>query len=219
MTSLCTSRDPKGQYAEKECAQCGAMDGLSVTPHDNVNGAAQMVRLQPCARCLTTFYCSIRCQQIHWGRQHRIYCVPRRFPTAATERARQAVRNVRKESKPSSQLHEGASCAICEGLQTDLSMMRMPCGHNYHVECVRGLDMHGLSTPCPACCERFPSGTPDALFDEAIRRLFCLKVKVRARSLDWAFLPAYEQVELDELVRMLKGAASDDGVGWVTKWR
>ena len=90
-------------------------------------------------------------------------------------------------------------------------MMRMPCGHNYHVECVRGLDMHGLSTPCPACCERFLSGTPDALFDEAIRRLVCLKVKVRARSLDWAFLPAYEQVELDELVRMLKGAASDDG--------
>ena len=218
---------PDLQKADRECVTCGALDGLSLSPQAEINGAVKKVRLLSCERCREVLYCSAKCKHRHWEQCHRAFCASPRYPTAAIERTRQVQRKAKRKQQPRlGQRHPERPltpptttrnsvtgvCAICEEGLEPSATIRLPCGHDFHSECVWGLDRLGLSSPCPTCAERFHAGTPEALFDDAMRRLFRIQRGVDAGRLAWAELPTFERNEMGEIIRMLHGAGTD-GIG------
>ena len=214
------SRKPTPSAKEEECASCGARGNLDLSFHKTLTGAAARTRLVPCERCSKLYYCSRLCQQEHWQRRHRFFCIPPRYPTAAVERVRlqdtkivsTSTADVKSLPPPPAQSEASDFCVICEepALNDCQSLGCKVCGVIFHVDCAWGLDQLGLTNLCPYC-DSYAARTPAALFDNAIRRLFRIsrRIERRADSFGWLNLPDFDRNELKEIIGMLEGAASD----------
>jgi Tfp pilus assembly protein PilF len=92
---------------------------------------------QRCSRCLASWYCSRKCQKLHWAEGHRHKCA-------------EALRAAPVEPVPAEgAAEEGAEqCAIC--LYAQQQPLGGPCGHSFCRTCVINLCRHGVQS-CPVC--------------------------------------------------------------------
>lgn len=182
----------------RDCAGCGASEGS--VPGTPIHA--------PCSRCRITFYCSTKCQRIHWKtgghKQQCISTADRRVPKEAEAAAGGAKADANgnnadvdakggvpapaKENAAdvvglSGEAVEEEECAIC--LDTILSKFAetLPCKHTYHKACVSQLRSFGINQACPMCRAALPPG-PEAKYDEAVRRWLVLHHRYDCRDFE-----------------------------------
>jgi hypothetical protein len=140
-----------------------------------------------CARCSLVGYCDKSCQKQHW-KGHKGRCIP-------PEDRKVKVVEVRGAE---------VSCAIC--LEPLTEVCTLPCGHAYHMACIKELRAVGDKQACPSCRASLPPDA-DKLFDDAMTMYNSL-----SRRVSWAALTKPQRREMDTVVRLFLQAADQGHV-------
>ena len=148
-----------------DCANCGASEGSILgTPAHNF-----------CSRCKVTYYCSVMCQKHHWkGGGHSKHCVSKADRRVADAKEAQGA-----ESGADGTVRE---CAIClEKLTKGGSVVKLPCEHSYHAQCVENLRAFGVKQVCPLCRADLPPSA-QKLFEDGCVIITRVMNKVRHKN-------------------------------------
>ena len=190
MASIPTKRDKGASNPEANvCAHCLAPEGQ------------HGVVLRTCTRCKVTFYCGRACQTAHWRAGHKQFCV------TPEERTPQPVSTSSTRIQPPEEDHQPSECAVClDPLVSGSNLCTLPCTHTFHASCVEWLRSFGIQQVCPMCRVELPLG-PEKLFEEAVRRYLDVARRVDRGEVSWGALTRTQQREMDEAVRMWRGAA------------
>ena len=194
----------------RDCANCGAAEGsIAGTPVHNA-----------CARCLCTFYCSVKCQKQHWKQGgHKQHCVPsadRKVPEEAKKKAPSkkeggtaaAAAAATEEEEEEEEESEEPECAICLEPLSGSTASKLPCSHIFHDACVEKIRTFGVKQVCPMCRADLPRGGAERLWDEAVRRLMILDRRYEQGSdRPWRPVAAKDKPELEQAVGMLRESA------------
>jgi len=147
-----------------------------------------------CARCSLVGYCDKPCQKQHWKEGHKGRCLP---PEA------------RKVGVPEARGAE-VSCAICmDSLTTEVCTL--PCGHAYHMACIKELRAIGNKQACPSCRAALPPDA-DKLFDDAMTMYKALVRRVQSGTASWEALTKPQRREMETVVRLFLQAADQGHV-------
>ncbi len=119
--------------AGEECANCAASEG-----GDNWT-------LKKCSKCMMVSYCSQACQLQHWrDGGHKRFC---RTPLERTRKIIVGDPACTKETR---------KCSICSEELNSPSSTTLPCGHDFHTQCLTNLRDFGLQQACPLCRAPLP---------------------------------------------------------------
>jgi tetratricopeptide (TPR) repeat protein len=91
------------------------------------------VNLKQCARCKSVWYCDKTCQMAGWE-LHKRHCAKlKRLPVLNGYNCQ-----------------PGGECAIClEPLGDPMKLERLPCGHEYHTQCIKKVFEHSIPSNDP----------------------------------------------------------------------
>jgi hypothetical protein len=180
-----TAKKKKGGAATpslKDCANCGAPEGsIPGTPCH-----------KPCSRCELAFYCSVMCQKHHWKEGgHKKHCVKKedRSVSKVVESKHCVSKADRRvaDAKEAQGAESGADgtvreCAIClEKLTKGGSVVKLPCEHSYHAQCVENLRAFGVKQVCPLCRADLPPSA-QKLFEDGCVIITRVMNKVRHKN-------------------------------------
>jgi len=103
-------------------------------------------------------------------------------------------------------------CAICLGSLTSAETTTLPCKHSFHEGCVSSMRNLSQNLACPVCRAEFPPG-PERAFDEALRRFLVIERRLARESRAWAVMAKEERDEMEAVLVLLRGAASEGHAG------
>ena len=201
-----------GSSSRSDCAWCGAKEG-------SIPG---ILKHHQCGRCKLTFYCSKNCQKRHWkegGHKHNCVAPADRKASAALDAARikkdKALDNGKAAADDGNQPYdhdenddENDECAMCLESLASARVLRLPCSHVYHVECVGKLREFGIKQVCPMCRADLPPG-PEQLYDDAMRRYMVLYRRYNQGTAytQWRIRSVEDRQSAEKMVHMLEEAA------------
>ena len=131
---------------KRECANCGVGAG------DRSD-----LLLKACSRCKLVFYCSEPCQRQHWKKgEHKRFCVAVGDRKAIKGNADIDATGLMKTKptkmdQPAEILRPSDICSVCLEPLNKSIIRSLPCGHNFHHDCLAGVESFGLSRKCPLC--------------------------------------------------------------------
>ena len=98
-------------------------------------------------------------------------------------------------------------CAMCLESLASAKVLKLPCSHVYHAQCVVKLREFGIQQVCPLCRADLPPG-PDQLFNDASYRYIRLQCRYgRGNDKPWRPIAAEDRAFMEEMVSMLEEAA------------
>jgi len=182
-------KQEKADPSNKDCANCGT-------------SGAKLA----CAACKAAHYCSKACQKQHWKNGHKGMCVApgKRRPQATKGSAGAAAGT----TVPPKSADGDKECAICLESLTSAETVTLPCKHTFHAECVSSMRKLTQNQACPVCRADLPPG-PERAFGEVTRRYFVIKRRLTRKGRVSAVLLKEERDEMDTVVALLRGAASE----------
>ena len=123
---------PKKKHygAVRDCANCGSSEGS--IPGIPVH--------KFCSGCEITFYCSRKCQKAHWKNgDHKQVCL------------KAENRKASKQPQPKEPPVKGEKCCICLGEMIKEDIIKLDCGHTFHLACIQQLQEKSVQQVCPLC--------------------------------------------------------------------
>ena len=206
----------------KDCANCGAAEGT-------VQGSPVH---KPCSRCMSAYYCSVKCQKQHWKQGgHKKVCIKKeeekvergkqqKAPPAAAAVAVVAVKleisgtgtpaPAKDHADDDDEEEEIEKCALCLKAIFSAPSKALPCSHVYHIACVEKLQDFGISEVCPSCRPELPAGQAEQLFEDAIRRWWVLDRRYGQQNPNMPWRCTFDKKdakEFEEVVCMVSEAA------------
>ena len=128
-----------GVPAVRDCANCGFSEGsIPGTPVHRF-----------CSGCQITFYCNRKCQKAHWkSGGHKQVCL------------KPENRKVSEQPEPKDLPVKGEKCCICLEEMTKEGIIKLDCGHTFHLACIQQLQEKPVQKVCPLCrADSFPDRT------------------------------------------------------------
>jgi len=103
---------------------------------------------------------------------------------------------------------ENDECAMCLESLASAKVLKLPCSHVYHAQCVGKLREFGIKQVCPLCRADLPPG-PEQLFDDATRRYMVLYRRYNQGTVDasWRIRSVEDRGYAGKMVHMLEEAA------------
>ena len=219
-TSCSAGNAACGSSSRSDCAWCGAKEG-------SIPG---ILKHHQCGRCKLAFYCSESCQKRHWkegGHKHNCVAPADRKASAALDAARikkdKALDNGKAAADDGNQPYdhdenenddENDECAMCLESLASAKVLKLPCSHAYHAQCVGKLREFGIKQVCPLCRADLPPG-PEQLFDDAMRRYVVLHRRYNQGTVDtpWRIRSVEDRGYAGKMVHMLEEAADQGHAG------
>lgn len=116
--------------AVRDCANCGSSEGS--IPGIPVH--------RFCSGCQITFYCGRKCQKAHWKNgEYKQVCLKAENRKASEQ----------PESKEPPV--KGEKCCICQDEMTKEVIIKLDCGHSFHLACIQQLQEKSVQQVCPLC--------------------------------------------------------------------
>lgn len=114
----------------KDCANCGSSEGsIPGTPVHRF-----------CSGCQITFYCNRKCQKAHWkSGGHKQVCL------------KPENRKASEQPEPKDLHVKGEKCCICLEEMTKEGIIKLDCGHTFHLACIQQLQEKPVQKVCPLC--------------------------------------------------------------------